>query len=332
MRGINRRQILRTAGVAGLGLLVGCGRLPGQAQAPRVPRIGWLHRASAPWVYMSDLLAGLQDWGYVEGHNLIIEYRYADNQPDRLGVLADELVQLHVDVIVTHGTEQTQAAHRATATIPIVFMAVSDPVGQGFVTSLARPSTNLTGTSDFGVALSAKRLELLRDLVPAVAPVAVLRNVANPATDLEWHATQEAAQTLGLALQVVEIRSAADLPGAFSTARASQCGAMLVLTTGLIIANLPQILNLARSSRLPVMYFHREQATAGGLMAYGPKYSDLYRRTGYYVDRILKGTKPADLPVEQPREFDLTINLKTAQALGLTIPQHVLLQATEVIQ
>jgi putative tryptophan/tyrosine transport system substrate-binding protein len=330
---MSRRGFVQGAGALGLALLVGCGRLPGPgAPAPKGWRLGWLYTGSAPWFYMGDLLGGLQDFGYVEGHNLTIESRYADNHRDRLGSLAAELVQLGPDLIVTHGTASTQALHEATATIPIVFIAVSDPAGQGFVVSLARPGANLTGTADFGVALSGKRLQLLREWVPGTATVAVLRDVTQPGSALEWRATQEAAQTLDLPLHLVEVRAADDLPGAFDMVREAHCEALLVLTTGLVISYLPQITNLATRYRLPVMYFQRAQPVGGGLMAYGPKYSDLYRRTGYYVDRIIKGANPADIPVEQPTTFEFVINIKAAQALGLTIPPHVLLQATEVLQ
>jgi putative tryptophan/tyrosine transport system substrate-binding protein len=332
-RQLSRRQLVQGAGAMGLGLLAGCSRWPGQPAPTRTAwRLGWLHTASAPWFYLGDVLGGLQDWGYIEGQNLTIEYRYADYQNDRLPTLAAELVQLPVDTIVTHGTPATQAVHQTATTIPIVFMAVSDPVGQGFVTSLAQPGANLTGTADFGVALSAKRLEILKETVVSSAPIAVLRDLANPASALEWRATQEAANALGVSLQLLEVRVADDLPSAFDHAKTSQCAALLVLTTGLAVSQLPLITSLAASTHLPVMYFQRAQPAGGGLMAYGPRYSDLYRRTGYYVDRILKGAKPADLPVEQPTTFDFVINLQTAQALGLTIPHHVLLQATEVIQ
>jgi putative ABC transport system substrate-binding protein len=328
-----RRAFVRGVGAVSVGLLAGCGRLPGQPPpAPKVWRLGWLTAAAAPWFFLADLVGGLLDWGYIEGQNLTTEYRYADNQNDRLPMLAAELVRLPLDVIVTHGTPSTQAVHRATSTLPIVFMAISDPVGQGFVASLAQPGANLTGTSDFGVTLSAKRLELLRETIGGTAPVAVLRDLANPANALEWQATQDAAQTLGVELQLVEVRDADALPSAFDTAKASGCEAVLMLTTALAIDKLTRITSLAASNHLPVMYFGREQPAGGGLMAYGPRHSNLIRRTGYYVDRILKGTRPAALPVEQPTTFDFVINLKTAQGLGLTIPQQVLLQATEVIQ
>jgi putative tryptophan/tyrosine transport system substrate-binding protein len=331
--GLRRRQFVRGAGLVSLGLLAGCGRTTGQATpASKVWRLGWLNPGSAPWPFMEDLLGGLQEWGYFEGQNFTLEPRYAGTERDRLRPLAAELVRLPVDVIITHGTASTQAVHQETTMLPIVFMAVSDPIEQGFVASLARPGGNLTGTSDFGVALSGKRLELLRDSVPGTTRVAVLRDLGNPASDLEWRATEDAARTLAIPLLVLEVRGAEDLPSAFEAARAAQCQSLLLLTTGLTSTHLPQLVSLAVSNGLPVMYFQRAQPAAGGLMAYGPRYTDVYRRTGYYVDRILKGTKPADLPVEQPTTFDFVINLKTARALGLAIPQHVLLQATEVLQ
>jgi putative ABC transport system substrate-binding protein len=328
---LSRRQFV--VGAGGAALLAGCGRLPGQAKpAPRVWRLGLLTPVSPPWVYLGDFLRGLQDFGYVEGQNLIVEYRYADNQRDRLPALAAELVQLQVDVIVTHTTPATEAAHRATTALPLVFMAISDPIGQGFVASLARPGTNATGTSDFGVALSGKRLQLLRDLIPGTAPVAVLQDVGSPANALERRATEEAARAIGVALHVVEVRRADDLPSAFDAARASECEALLVLTSPLINQNLPQVVKLAATNRLPAMYFQKAQAAGGGLMSYGPAYPDLYRRTGYYVDRILKGAKPADLPVEQPMTFEFVVNMKTARELGITLPHEVALQITEVIE
>jgi putative ABC transport system substrate-binding protein len=333
MMGVSRRRFVRGAGVAGLGLLAGCGRPPAQvAPTTRVWRAGLLTPVAAPWFYHGDLLSGLQEWGYIEGQNLTIEYSYADNQRDRLGALAAELVQRQPDLLVTHTTPATEAAHRATTKLPIVFMAISDPVGQGFVASLARPGGNTTGTSDFGVALTGKRLELLRDTVGRDAPLGVLRDATSTANDLEWNITQEAARTLGATLHLLDMHGAEDLAGAFDKARVAQCAGLLLLTSSLINPNLPQIIDLASSNRLPVMYFQRAQAAGGGLMAYGPSYHDLYRRTGYYVDRIIKGAPPAELPVEQPTRFEFTINFKTAQALGLTILPHVLLQATEVIQ
>jgi putative ABC transport system substrate-binding protein len=330
---LTRRQLVLRAGALGLGLLAGCGRLPGQeAPATKVWRLGVLSLVSPAWVYMDDFLGGLRDWGYVEGQNLRIEYRHSDGQREHLAGLATELVRLPVDIIVANGTPSTEAARAATTTLPIVFMAVSNPVEQEFVASLARPGANLTGTSDFGVALSTKRLELLVESVGSPARVGALRDVARGGPTLEWRAVEEAARTLRVELRDLEVRGPDDLPGTCDAARAMQCDALLPLTSPLILQNLAQIVSLAEQYRLPVMYFQRAHAVGGGLLAYGPRYPDLYRRTGYYVDRILKGAKPADLPVEQPTTFDFVINLKTAQALGLTIPQHVLLQATEIIQ
>jgi putative tryptophan/tyrosine transport system substrate-binding protein len=323
----SRRQFVR--GEAGLGLLAGCGRLPWQAPSTtRVWRLGVL----GPWSGLGDLRDGLRELGYVEGQNLAVEYRDSEDQRERLPGLAAELVRLQPDVIVAPTSVSVEVALQATNTLPIVFGAVSDPVGQGFVTSLARPGRNVTGLSDFGVTLSAKRLELLKESIAGGSTVAVLRNVTNPATALEWQATVDAARTLGVELQALEVRGADDLPGAFETARKAHADALLILTDSIVNFNLQQITGLAASGRLPAMYFQKLQAAGGGLMAYGPNYVAMWRRTAVYVDRILKGANPADLPIEQPTTFDFVINLKTAQALGLTIPPHVLLQATEVIQ
>jgi putative ABC transport system substrate-binding protein len=326
---VSRRQFVQGASVAGLGLVAGCGRLPGQAPpTTRVWRLGVL----GPWTGLGDFRDTLRELGYVEGQNLTVEYLDTEGRRERLPGLAAELVRLQVDAIVAPTSISVDAALQATNTLPIVFGAVSDPVGQGFVASLARPGRNVTGLSDFGVTLSSKRLELLKESIAGGSSVAVLRNVTNPATALEWQATEDAARTLGLKLQALEVRGAGDLPGAFEAASGAHADALLILTDGIINTSLPQITGLAASARLPAMYFQRAQATGGGLMAYGPDFVAMWRRTAVYVDRILKGAEPADLPVEQPTTFDFVINLRTAQSLGLTIPPHVLLQATEVIQ
>jgi putative ABC transport system substrate-binding protein len=222
---------------------------------------------------------------------------------------------------------------QATNTIPIVFAAVSDPVGLGFVTSLGRPGGNVTGQSDFFAGLSGKRLELLKDTVPDVARVAALWNATNPANVLEWHSLQEAGRSLGVDLLSVAVERRDDLAGALERMMHARVDALVVLSDEIFsVASTPQWAELVGQSRVPTMTVTREGVRGGALMSYGPNLASLYRRAAYYVDRILKGAKPADLPVEQPREFDFVVNLKTAQALGLTIPQHVLLQATELIQ
>jgi putative tryptophan/tyrosine transport system substrate-binding protein len=332
----SRRAFVQGAGLAGLGLVAACGRLPGQADAPKIARIGWLGniRADAnPDPNFEAFREGLRELGYAEGQNILIEVRWAEGRVERLPALAGELVRLQPDILVTTTTLPTQAAVQATTTIPIVFIAVGDPVGLGFVTSLARPGGHITGESDLFVGLAGKRLELLKETVPSISRVAALWNPPNPSSALEWSEVQDAARNLALEVRSVEAQSSEDLAGAFETISREHADALIILTAAFLsVIGTSQLPSLIARSRLPTMHYRRADVAAGGFMSYGPSFTSLYRRAAYYVDRILKGTKPAELPVEQPREFDFVINLKTAQALGLTIPHHVLLQATEVIQ
>ena len=268
--------------------------------------------------------------GYLEGQHLIIEYREAP--PDHLVDLAAELVRLSVDVIVTWTTPAIQAVKHATTTIPIVMGASGDPIRTGFVASLPRPGGNITGLTILSAELSAKRLELLTELAPGLARVAVLWTPANPAMVLEWHATQEAARRLGVHVQSLEIRGPNDFASAFAAATREHGQALFLTAEVLFSMHLPQILDFAARGRLPTSFHRREHVEAGGLMAYGVDLPDLFRRAATYVDKILKGANPGDLPVEQPMKFTLVINLKTAKALGLTVPQTLLFQADEVIQ
>jgi putative ABC transport system substrate-binding protein len=277
---------------------------------------------------------GLRELGYVEGQNLVIEYRYAEGRDDRLADLAAELVRLKMEVIVAiGGTTATRAVQHATRTIPIVMAGGSDPVGEGLVASLARPGGNTTGFSNQTVELPGKRLEILKETVPQSARVAVLANPANPNHASAMHNLTGAAQALGLHLHVVELRRPDELDAAFAAMTRAGADALFVQGEPLLLDGLRgRIVDHAATSRLPAMYSWRMYVEAGGLMAYGPSLPDMHRRTAAYVDKILKGAKPADLPVEQPTKFELVINLKTAQALGLTIPPTVLFQADEVIQ
>ena len=325
-----RRQFLRGAGAAGLALLAGCGRLPWQAQPSQTPRIGYLGDRTIP-VFEEAFRQGLREHGNVEGQNIVIEWRFAEGSPEGLADLAGELLARRVKVIVAGTTLAALAAGRATSSTPIV-MANGDPVGSGLAASLARPGGNVTGVSNFGGQLAGKRLELLRDVIPGVARVAVLWTPANPLKVAEWTETQSAGGTLGMELQSLEVGRPEELEVAFAAATREEADALVVFGDNLTGGHAPRIVELAARSRLPTIYGVRMFMDAGGLMAYGANIPSLYRRAAYYVDRILKGAKPAELPVEQPREFDFIINLKTAQALGLTIPQHVLLQATEVLQ
>ena len=331
---VSRRQFVQGVGVAGLGLLAGCGRLPGQAQPQaNVPRLGFLATVS-PTPNQDAFFKEFNELGYVDGQNVVIDYRWTEGRDEQLPTLAAELVRLDVDVIVTQGTNATLAARSATATIPIVqAVGAGDLVREGVAVSLARPGGNVTGLTEIGPELTAKRLELLKDAVSGLARVAVLRQHPPSGSAVsQFEETQSAAQALGIQLHYLEVRGPDDFEGLLDTAIRERADALFMLVAPIIIEHHVQIATLAVAKRLPAMFDRRGFAVAGGLMAYGPVQADMFRRSAHYVDRILKGVKPADLPIERPREFAFVVNLKTAQALGLTIPQHVLLQATEVIQ
>ena len=261
-----------------------------------------------------------------------IESRYAEGDPARLPGLAAELVGLPVAVIVTSGAQAIQAVKQATSTIPVVIAASSDPVETGFVSSLARPGENLTGLSLSAPELSGKRLELLKEAVPAIAHVAVLANPANPSTAAQLRETQRAAQALQVQLHLVEVRGPHELDSAFSTIRSVPADALIVLLDPLFMQQRARLVELTATSRLPAMYGFREDVEMGALMAYGPSFPDLFRRAATYVDKILKGARPATLPVEQPTKYELTLNLKTARTLGITLPPTLLILADEVIR
>jgi putative tryptophan/tyrosine transport system substrate-binding protein len=268
----------------------------------------------------------------VEGKNILIEDRYAEGKSDRLLGLAAELVRLKVDVIVTTGGQASRAAKTTTTTIPIVFTLVSDPVGEGLVASLARPSGNLTGLSSVSQDLSAKRLELLKEAIPKVSRVAVLYDPNDPAKIAEFKEIELNARPLGVQLQSLEIRSLDEFESAFKTAIRAKAAALLVLPTSILITHRKRIAELATKNRLPAMFAYGQDMDVGGLMSYGPDFADLNRRSATYVDKILKGAKPTDLPVEQPTKCELVINLKTAKQIGLTIPPNVLARADRVIE
>ena len=297
--------------------------------AGKVYRIGWLTtgvRPVEPHPLLEAFRQGLRDLGYVEGQNLRIEARYAEGQEDRCPALAAELVHFPVDVLVAAGTAPIQAAQHATSTMPIVMAFGTDPVDQGFVASLARPGGNITGLSAMRHDLLGKQLELLTQMVPTASRIAVLTNPANPANVLQMREVQRVAQILGVQLHVLEARSPDDLQRVFAALPREGVHALLLNWAR------TDAVALALQSRLPAMYNGRMDVEAGGLMAYGPSQPALHYRAAYYVDRLLKGATPADLPVEQPTKFELVINLKTAQALGLTIPPTLLFQADEVLQ
>jgi len=309
--------------------------LAAQAQGPgKVPRVGYAFaRVSSEDQHAWDAARqGLRELGYVEGQNIALEVRWAEGRYERLPALVAELVRLKVDVLVVGTTPGALAAKSATRTIPIVMYAVGDPVGSGLVASLARPGGNLTGLSLFNREISGKRLELLKESLPSISRVAVLTNPGNPIHAVFWKETQAAAQTLGLQVQSIKVRGPEDFDDAFTAAARGRAEALLVFDDSLTLGYRTRLVALAAKRRLPAMYGLREFPDAGGLVSYGPSNLDMYRRTATYVDKILKGTKPADLPVEQPTKFELVINFKTAKTLGLTIPPSVLARADEIIQ
>jgi putative ABC transport system substrate-binding protein len=301
-------------------------------QAGKVYRIGILEAipASQNAANLDALRKGLREMGYVEGRNLIIEYRSADGRAERFPDLTSELIRLKVDLIVTRGTPAARAAKNATETIPIVMATMGDP--RAIVASFARPGGNITGVTTFSTELTAKRIELLKELVPNVSRVALLHNMGNPAAPPEWEETKMAARSLGLQAELLDVRSQGDLGRAFELAVRQHVDALLIGADGLTQLHQQKIIDLVARNRLPAAYAAREFVQAGGLIAYGVNYPDLYFRFASFVDKIFKGAKPGELPVEQPAKFELVINLKTAKALGLTIPQSLLLRADEVLQ
>jgi len=325
---MNRRVFLGT--VAGSLLAA---PLPVRAQqAGRVYRIGILESIPAAQnaANLNALRKGLQQLGYVEGKNLVIEYRSSDGRPERFRDLASELVRLNVDLLVTRGTPATMAAKNAAGTIPVVMATMGDP--SALVASYARPGGNVTGVTTFTTELTAKRIELLKELVPRLSHIALLHNLGNPAASPEWEETKTAARSLGLEAELFDVRREADLNGVFELATRHRVEALVIGADGLTQLHQDAILAGVARSQLPAIYPAREFVDAGGLVAYGVNYPDLYLEFATIVDKILKGAKPGELPVQQPRKFQLVINLKTARRLGLAIPQSLLLRADEVIQ
>ena len=303
-----------------------------EAQQPKkVPRIGYLAADShAPT--RDSFLQGLRDLGYIEGQTILIEWRYAEDKPDRFPELAAELVRLKLDVIVAANATALGALRRATTTIPIVMAAAGDPVASGLVDSLARPGGNITGLSQMNPDLAGKRLELLNEIVPKLSRVAVFWNPQDQMSTISWNELQPPARSLGVQLQSVEIRSSGDFDKAFEDATRARAGALAIMPAPVFVTNLNRIADVAAKRRLPSIFHVKEFVEFGGLVAYGTDRSELFRRAATYVDKILKGAKPADLPVEQPTKFKLILNLKTAKQIGVTIPQSVLFRADKVIR
>jgi putative tryptophan/tyrosine transport system substrate-binding protein len=306
---------------------------PAEAQQPaKVPKIGWLSARHSTVPGLELFRPVLRELGYVDGKNIAIEYRYADNKFDRLPALADELVSLKVDVLLTPSTIEALAAKNATRAIPIVFLSAADPVASGLVDSLARPGGNITGLTNIAAVLAGKQLELLKETVPKLSRVAVLWDPKAPGSAQQWKESQLPARELGLQLHSMEVSGANDFESAFTEATRARSAALAVTQSPPFLSNQKQIADLATKNRLPAIYNRGDWVENGGLMSYGPHRAEPYRRAAYYVDRILKGAKPADLPVEQPTKFELMINLKTAKALGLTIPPIVMMRAERVIK
>jgi ABC-type uncharacterized transport system substrate-binding protein len=303
--------------------------------AEKVYRIGYLSAGSGTLSspYTTAFRQGLRELGWIEGQNIVIEFRSAEAQLDRLPTLAAELVRLKLDVIVATPTPAALAAKSATGTIPIVGVSLADPVGLGLIPSLARPTGNVTGVSySVGADIFGKDLELLKEVAPKVRRVAVLSNPDSPAQPLIINNIKGAARSLGLQLQLVEARGPGDFDRAFAAMARERAGALFVVTDPVFIPHRARLTSLAAQNRLPSIFTQRADVEAGGLISYGPSFADMYRRAATYVDKILKGARPANLPVEQPTKFELVVNLKTAKALGLHIPPSLLQRADEVIQ
>jgi len=326
---IDRRTFMAMSAIAIL-----TAPLAAEAQQPvRVPRIGflWPSPPSERQYLLDAFRQGLRELGYIENQNIVVEVRSAEGKYDRLPALATELVHLKVDVIVTTASPATKAAQQATKTIPIVMAVVVDPVATGFIASLARPGGNITGVSIMASDLVGKQLDLLKQVVP-IFQVVVLWNPANPGNAPQLREAEVAARKLGVRLKPLEARNPDDLDNAFAAMTKERPSGLIVLVDTMLVGHRARLADLAAKSRIPAIYGLRDHVEAGGLMAYSANLTEMYRRAATYVDRILKGSKPADLPVEQPTKFELVINLKTAKALGLTIPQSILTRADEIIQ
>jgi putative tryptophan/tyrosine transport system substrate-binding protein len=299
-------------------------------QSGKIWRIGLI--AHEQLKHYDVLFEQLRQLGYVEGHNIIVERRYAHGRAERFEEFAAEMVRLKADLIIVNTTPAAIAVKKATTTIPIVIPTAIDPVGAGLISSLAHPGGNITGSTILSAELSAKRLELLKEVIPGLSRMEVLWNGANPANSLAWRQTQDAAVALGVALQPHAVQGPNDLELAFALMAQERSDALFVLEDALIIQYLKRIVEFAIEKRLPTVFGHRDRVEAGGLMSYGPRFSEMMRRAASQVDKILRGARPADLPLEQPTAFEFVINLKTANALGLTVSPLLLSRADEVIE
>ena len=316
-----------------LGCVAAAWPLAASAQS-KIPRIGFMGNSTAALEanLVDAFREGLREHGYEEGRNIVIEYRWADGKYDQFPALVAELIAAKVDVIVTAGTPAALAMKKATTTVPLVMVAVGDPVGTGLVPSLARPGGNLTGLSSVAPDLEGKRLQLLREVVPALSHVAMFINSVNPFHVSSMRQARAAAKAMGIKLQLHDIRKSQDLDDAFAAIRKERPDALLILADRVFLHNRERMMDFTKEQRLPNVNAYKELVEVGGLMSYGPSYEDMHKRAAIYVDKILKGAKPADLPIEQPSKFTFIINLKTAKALGVTVPSQLLALADRLIE
>jgi ABC-type uncharacterized transport system substrate-binding protein len=324
---MKRREFIRLVG--------GAAAWPVAAHAqPKIPRVGFMGNSTAALEanLVGSFRDGLRELGYEEGRNIVIEYRWADGKYERFPTLIAELIVAKVNVIVTAGTPAALAVKKATTTVPLVMVAVGDPVGTGLVPSLARPGGNLTGLSSIAPDLEGKRLDILREVVPTLSHVAMFFNSLNPFHVASMRQAHAAAQAMGIKLQEHDIRKSEDLDGAFGAIRKERPDALLILADRVFLHNRQHMMDFTEEQRLPNVNAYKELVEAGGLMSYGPSYEDMHKRAAIYVDKIIKGAKPADLPIEQPSKFTFVVNLKAAKALGVTIPPSLLTLADEVIE
>jgi ABC-type uncharacterized transport system substrate-binding protein len=324
---MKRREFIRLVG--------GAAAWPVAAHAqPKIPRVGFMGNSTAALEanLVGSFRDGLRELGYEEGRNIVIEYRWADGKYERFPTLIAELIAAKVNVIVTAGTPAALAVKKATTTVPLVMVAVGDPVGTGLVPSLARPGGNLTGLSSIAPDLEGKRLDILREVVPTLSHVAMFFNSLNPFHVASMRQAHAAGQAMGIKLQEHDIRKSEDLDGAFGAIRKERPDALLILADRVFLHNRQRMMDFTEEQRLPNVNAYKELVEAGGLMSYGPSYEDMHKRAAIYVDKIIKGAKPADLPIEQPSKFTFVVNLKAAKALGVTIPPSLLTLADEVIE
>jgi len=330
---VNRREFITLLGGAAAAWPLAAGA---QQPSSTVRRIGFLSPGVARTMAVRGLVEafrqGLKEYGWVEGQNISVEYRFAEGKEEALAGIAAALVQSRLDVIVADGTAAIQAAKNVTQTVPIVMAVSNDPVGTGLVASLNRPGGNITGLSILTGELVSKWLQLLTEIVPGLARVAVLSNPLNPSSAPLLEQTKAAAQSLGVEIHVAEVQGPDRFESAFAAIKAARAGALIVLPDGMLYSQHPRIVTFSAASHLPALFGQKEVVEAGGLIAYGPNIPASFRRSAAYVDKILQGAKPADLPVEQPTIFELVVNLETARAIGLTIPASILLRADEVIE